>query len=169
MRFSYRNEYQDYRKHQELLHGSAYKALRAHYYSGLILPIGLGVTGLVGTLPHNPPIAFVIAGFLIGYLVKALPYRKHYDRATRLALKAIPEKDIILEVQEDGLQETVEGIKSFCPWASIHHFQLFQDVLFISLASNLWAIVPSRFLAQSESSLADLMSVLRAHNIEEKR
>ena len=168
MRLSYRNEYPDYWKHHELLNASAYQKVRSQYHAGLFLPVGIGVAGLVGTLPHNPPISFIIVALLIAYLFQALPYRKHFDRSMRVALQAIPEKDITLEIQEDGLHETVDGIKSFCPWASIQYFHVFKDVLFISLASNLWAIIPARFLTHSDSSLSHLLNALRAHNINEK-
>ena len=168
MRLSYRNEYIDYWKHQELLNGSAYRKLRSQYHAGLFLPVGIGVAGFVGTLPHNPAISFIIIALLVGYLFQALPYRKHFDRSMKVALQALPEKDIIMEIDEDGLHETVDGIKSFCPWPSIQYFQLFHDVLFVSLASNLWATIPCRYLTQPGGSPSDLLDVLRAHHINEK-
>jgi len=168
MRLSYRNEYPDFLKHYELLHGSAFSKLRSDYHIGLLLPVGIGIMGFVGTFPHNPPFSFLIAAGVAYYLILALPYKKHFDRSMEAAVKAFPEKDIILDTQEEGLLETVDGIKSFCPWESIRHYQVFKDVLFISLASNMWAIIPSRFLTQSGSSLPDLLNVLRAHNINEK-
>jgi len=168
MLLSYRNQYVDYWKHHELLNGSEYQKLRSQYHAGLFLPVGIGVAGFLGTLANNPASSFIIVTGLIGYLFHVLPYKKHFDRSMRVALQALPEKDIILEIKEDGLHETMDGIKSFCPWASIRYFQIFREVVFISLASDLWAIIPSRFLTQSGFSLSDLRNVLRAHNVNEK-
>lgn len=168
MRLSYRNEYADYWKHHELLNGEQYRKLRSQYYAGLFLPVGIGVAGFLGTFPHNPAISSIIIALLAVYLFQALPYEKHWGRSMRVALQALPEKDIILEIKDDGLYETVDGIKSFCPWTSIQYFQLYKDVLFISFASNLWAMIPSRFLTQSGNSLPDLLYVLRTHKINEK-
>ena len=167
MRLSYRNEYPDYWKHHELLNGAAYMKLRSQYHTGLFLPVGIGIAGFVGALPHSPAISFIIIALLVAYLFQALPYRKHFDRSTRVALQALPEKDIILEIREDGLHETADGIQSFCPWAAVQYFRIYQDVLFISLASNLWAMVPTRFLSKSGIPLSKIVDLLKEHKVNE--
>jgi len=167
MRFSYRNEYSDYLKHYELLHGSAFKELQSAYYSSLLLPVGFGVLGFAGTFPHSPVVSFLIIAGLVWYLIQAVPYKKHYDRAMETAMQALPDKDISLEVKAEGLVETVDGIESFCPWNSIEHYQMFKDVLFLSLKSNLWAIIPSSFLTEPGASMPELLGTLRSHSIKQ--
>jgi hypothetical protein len=168
MRFSYRNEFPDYMKHYELLNGSAYPRLRSSHYASLLLPVGIGVLGAMGTYSHTPALSALIIAGVIFYLVQAVPYRKIYDRSVGQAMRTRPEKDIILEIKNDGLVETVDGIESFCPWPSIKYFQIFQGDLFISLKANLWATVPARYLTAPDASMSELLNTLRAHNINEK-
>ena len=166
MRLSYRNELPDYRKHHELVGDAVYATLRSRYHAGLLLPVGIGFLGFVGTFPHNPPLSLSILAGVAYHLIHALPYRKHYDRLVLAAVRSLPEKDITLEIRENGLLEIADGIESFCPWGSVEHFQHFQDIIFILLKSNLWAIIPLRYLAASEA--AELVNILRSRNIDDK-
>lgn len=168
MRLSYRNEYSDYLKHHELVSGSFYTRLRLVHFSTLLLVTIIGVLGFVGTFPHDLLLAFLIAAGVIIYLVRALPYGRNYRRGVTDAIRTQPAKEITLEIREDGFLETMDGIESFCPWRSIESFQVYRDVLFVSLKSGLWATIPSRYLTNPGATLPDVLEILRSHNIPEK-
>ncbi len=58
--------------------------------------------------------------------------------------KTLPYKSVHLVVREDGIVETVEGIVSFVPWASVVNYAVFKNNLLIQLKANLWALIPKR-------------------------
>ena len=72
-----------------------------------------------------------------------------------------------LEVREDGLHETEDGIQSFVPWSSVRSFTVFGDTLFIELSANLWAIVPRGSVSPDPNAVDELIGALRGRGIKE--
>ena len=78
--------------------------------------------------------------------------------------RTMPRKTVRLAVREDGIVETVEGIVSFAPWASVVSYVVFRGNLFIQLKAGLWALIPGEPSVTPESR-ERIIESLKAHSI----
>ena len=111
-------------------------------------------------------VIFLILVFLSLFRLVRSP--RTYVYTLNSMVKKRPTKNVQLVVEDDGLHETVEGIKSYVPWSSIINFGIFKDVLFIKLNANLWAMIPRYGLDDTSATLDQLIEVLRKKGISER-
>ena len=164
----YRNTRAEARAHYELISGDAFRVSRLAHYQSLALWIGVLLLGSYAA--YKADMIFLMCALLaVGgiTLVRSLRYSRMYWTAVEQSLAARPDLEIKLEVHEDGLHETVEGIRSFVPWSSVKRFTLYRDTLFIELAAGLWAIIPRGSVKNGPTALDDLTRELRERGIEE--
>jgi hypothetical protein len=94
-------------------------------------------------------------------------FSREYWAAVEQSLSGHQETQVRLEVREDGMHETVEGIESFVPWTSVKSFTLHRDTAFIALTAGLWAIVPRNSVGPTPTAFDDLLRALRDKGIKE--
>jgi len=134
----YRNTRADFLAQYELLSAGAYRSARSAHYQSVgfwccVLLLG-GYAAFRADQLFLMCLLIAIGGWT---LVRSFPYSRTYWAAVEQSLSARPETQIRLEVQEDGLHETVDGIESFAPWSSVKGFTVFRETLFIELAASL--------------------------------
>ena len=70
-------------------------------------------------------------------------------------------------VDEKGLLETIEGVESFAPWASVVSYRVWEERVFVRLKSEMLATVPRCSLQEGSSSVDDLIALLRERGVPE--
>lgn len=129
------------------------------------------VLGLAMYAAWEARLIALLAGFLFwtAFLVAyAATYSRRYWRQLGVSMNALPAKRVRLEVRDDGLHETAEGVQSFAPWSAIIGYSLFGGVLFVELAGRLWAMILERTLSTSSPQLAHLVKNLQEHGVNER-
>lgn len=164
----YRNMRADFLALHELLLWDAYRSARAaHYWSigfwSCVLLLG-GYAAFRADQLFLMCLMIAIGGWT---LVRSFPYSRAYWTAVEQSLSGRPETQITLEVQEDGLHETLDGIESFVPWSAVKSFTVYRDTLFIELAASLWAIIPRSSVSLGSTAVDDLIRILREKGIAE--
>jgi HAMP domain-containing protein len=115
-------------------------------------------------------IAAVFVAMFLFYAVMVLPYSRVRKRAMRRLARGVPSKQIRLQIDEQGLHETVDGVvESFAPWNGVRNFTVSDDHLLVELAGDLWAIVPRANVNEGGTAFEELVQMLRSHGIAEKR
>lgn len=164
----YSNTKADLLAQYELISGDDYRSARTAHYKSVSSWVGVLLLGIYAAFEAE--LVFLMC-FLVAVggwtLIRSLPFSRMYWTAVEQALSARPETLIRLEVREDGLHETLEGIESYVPWTSVKSFTLFRDTIFIELAAGLWAIVPRGSVSLGSATVDDLIRVLRDKGIEE--
>ena len=86
-----------------------------------------------------------------------------------LAERSIRRRDVRLIIDDAGLHEEVEGIRSFAPWQAVKSYARVNDVLLVELAADLWALIPAvAFLGEGAASEGDVIAVLNARGVHER-
>ncbi|MDD0841249.1 YcxB family protein [Pseudomonas sp. Gutcm_11s] len=117
---------------------------------------------------HTQEVVFVfIALCFIGYKVAwFFQVRREFPKAFEAQIQKLAPREIQLTIDDDGLHETVEGVKSFAPWAAVTSHIQFRDTYFLQLAGGLMAIIPCSAVAKVSPPGEDaLISVLTAKQI----
>lgn len=70
-----------------------------------------------------------------------------------------------LEINEDGLHEEVEGVRSFAPWPCVLGYAHSNDVLLVRLKAGLWALVPRYGLLPGSADTEMLVDELKRKGI----
>lgn len=164
--YEYTNTLQDYLTQHGLCNPDAYHIARRMHYRFLILPLWAMLLGVVAALLANNALFayFIIAA--VGFpLCASIPFAARYRWALERSLGSNAPTEIRLEVAEDGMHETVEGIQSFAPWSSVRRFEVFHETIFVALAANRWAIIPRRSLSPSSDRFGDLIRVLQERTV----
>ncbi len=164
----YRNTKADFLAHYELISADAYRSARSAHYQ--YIAFWSGTLLIAGYLAFRANHLFLMWLLIVlgGWtLVRSIPYSRIYRAAVEQSLSARPETQIRLEVQEDGLHETLDGIQSFVPWSAVKAFTVFRDTLFIELAASLWAIVPRNSVSPGPTAVDDLIRILRDRGVKE--
>jgi len=166
----YTNTREDFLAQAELIHRDSYRSARSAHYQSVVFWSGmLALAAYASVLADN---IFLVCVFLVAlgwHLYQSIPYARLYRRALENSLRSRSEPQIRLEVKDDGLYETVDGIEGFAPWSSVKSYVLFRDILFIALSANLWAIIPQRSISSTSASLDDLIRILRDRGVKDSR
>jgi len=164
----YRNSLADLLAQYELVSGEGYRSARsAHYKSVAFWSAMLLLAGYIAFRSDQYFLMCLLIAMGGWSLLRSLPYARKYWAAVEQSLASRAETDVRLEVREDGLHETVEGIESFVPWKSVKSFTIHRDAVFIELTANLWAIVPRSSVRPAPTAIDDLLRVLRDRGIKE--
>ena len=164
----YRNTRADFLAHCELVSGASYRAARSAHYRSVAFWVGVVLLGSYAAFSANQIFLMCLLLVIGGWtLAQSVPYSRRYWAAVERSLSNRPETLIRLEVREDGLHESAEGIESFVPWSSVKGFTTHRDTVFIELTAGLWAIVPSNSVRPDKKAVEDLLSVLRGRGIKE--
>lgn len=111
----------------------------------------------------------LVFGIALTYqMQRSLRYPWQAKRVTEDFFRSGPEHAVVLTAGEDGLVEETCGIKSHAPWSSVKYFGERDGRIFVSLASEMWAIVTGNALESGSATLQDLRSLLEQHHIPEK-
>ena len=94
-------------------------------------------------------------------LVRLATIPNSYKKSIAATIKDRKEESIRLVVNDDGLQETTDGIVSFVPWSSVISYSVFKDILFIELKARLWSVIPRHSLSPASSPLEQLIEQLK--------
>ena len=161
---------EDIRTQYRLKLQNQYKASRSTHIQMLTARIGLLI--LASYCAYQSEIISAAVLFIvvaIKYLFESLPYSRIYWSAIDKSLTDHPTTHITMEVREDGLFETEEGIESFVPWCSVKCYTEFCDTLFIDLAAGLCAIIPRRSVTPSPSEVDNVIRILQERGIVESQ
>lgn len=165
MNLRYRNDREDYVNHLYLIHSLQSASNRWSYYRSLAYPALIGIIGVLAALPDKPFVACVIMAAIILCLAPRASFSNQLRATAEAHASAIPEKEIELSLEQDGLRELIGGIHSFVPWTSVHCYHLFRDTIFIELDSALWAIIPQCSLAGDTQELFEIEARLKDKGI----
>ena len=84
------------------------------------------------------------------------------------ANKRIRRRDVALHIDDDGLHEEIEGVRSFAPWPAIKSFRKVGHVLLIELAGEFKAVIPLvAFLGAGAPTEAEFIALLRSRGVSE--
>lgn len=164
--YEYSNTPQDYLAQHGLCNPDAYHIARRLHYRFLALPFWAMILGICAAMLANNAVLACLIIVAVGFpLCMSIPFAARYRSAVEQSLGSRSPTEVRLEVTDDGLHETVEGIQSFAPWSSVLRFEVFHETLFIALAANRWAIIPRRSLSPSSSAFDDLVNVLQERTV----
>lgn len=111
---------------------------------------------------------FLLLAVLVYLLVTFLMRSVHHIRTTRTPLastiRPTSSPTIQLTFDEDGLHETTAKIQSFAPWSALVSFTIYHQFLFIELANDQWAVIPS---GKDDPDVERIIQTLLAHNIKQ--
>jgi hypothetical protein len=137
------------------------------YDRGTAIMFGfLSVSGLYASFMGGHWVTFLViaAGSMaIGQKL----WKEHRSALQRVenALELGVGKCIKLEIGETGFTEHDRGVESFCPWKTIKNYCVFEEVLFVELANEQWAIVPGATLKPANVTLAQIEEILAGHGL----
>ena len=117
---------------------------------------------------HTQEVVFVLIalGFIAYKVAWFFQVRREFPKAFEAQIQKLAPREIQLTIDDDGLHETVEGVKSFAPWAAVKSHIQFRDTHFLQLAGDLMAIIPCTAVAKVSPPGEDaLISVLTAKQI----
>ncbi len=164
----YRNTRADFRTHYEILAASSYRTGRSEYYRSVAFWTAVVLLGAYAAFSAGQVFLMFLLLTMGGFsLARPFSYARKYWAAVDQLLSDRPETQIRLRVEEDGLHESMGGIESFVPWASVKRFTVFRDTLFIELGAALWAIVPRTSVSTNPGDYDTLIQLLRDRGIEE--
>jgi hypothetical protein len=164
----YRNTRADLLAHYRLASADAFRSARsAHYNSLAFWSVLLLLTSYAAFRADQ--VYLMCAVVLLGgwSLIRSLPFSRRYWASVEESLSTRPETRIRLEVREDGLHETEDGIQSFVPWSSVKSFTILGDRLFVELSASLWAIIPRGSVNTDPNAVDELIKTLRGRGIKE--
>lgn len=167
MNLRYRNDREDYVNHFCLIHAQHSASHRWSYYRSLALPALIGIIGVIAALPEKPFVACIIIAAMILYFAPRASYSKMLCASAEAHARAIPEREIELTFDQEGLRECIDGLQSFVPWKAVRRYHLFRGTIFIELDSALWAIIPKRSLAGDTRELLLIEERLQDKGIQE--
>jgi hypothetical protein len=165
----YRNTTDDLRTQCKLQMEDHYKSSRSKYVRSGLTSFALLILASYCAYQAN------LVGFLVFFLIVAITYLPKLFRYSQIYLSSIeesltgrPETQIRMEVREDGLLETEEGIVSFVPWSSIKSYKELCSTLFIDMTGSQCAIIPRNSVNPSPSSVDEVIQILRNRGIPER-
>jgi hypothetical protein len=164
----YPNSKDDLRTQYELKLKRWYDSTRLQYHLGVAAWFSLFI--LASFCAYSAGYVSCVILFLVvagKYLYNTLPYSRAYRSQLDEWSTDQPNTVIKLEIREDGLFETEEGIESFVPWTSVKSYTLFSDTLFINLSAGLCAIIPRPSVTPNPSAVDEVIRILKGKGIPE--
>jgi Ca2+/Na+ antiporter len=165
----YKNTKDDLRAQYELQMAKHFKAARPQYFRTVLFSTALLV--MASYCAYEASLYGFLIAFLVltvSYLFKSLPYSRNCQASIEKFLTNRSDTQIRMEVKDDGLLETEEGIQSFVPWSSIKNFTEFRGTLFINLNAGLYAMIPRDSVTTDPTAVDQLIAVLREKGITEE-
>jgi hypothetical protein len=127
--------------------------------------------GLVAAFKADSALLMLVLGTaLLARLTEPWGVKVGFKSAlAALAEKMIRRRDVRLTIDDAGLHEEVEGIRSFAPWPAVKSYARVNDVLLVELAADLWALIPAvAFLGEGAASEGEVIAVLNARGVHER-
>jgi len=82
------------------------------------------------------------------------------------AEKKVRRRDVSLRIDDEGLHEEVEGVRSFAPWPAVKSFRELGHILLVQLAGELWVVIPDvAFLGAGAPSKSEFIALLQSRGI----
>ncbi len=165
----YRNTTDDLRTQCKLQLEDHYKSSRSKYIRSGLTSFALLI--LASYCAYQADLVGFLVFFLIvaiSYLPKLFQYSQIYLSSIEESLTGRPEAQIRMEVREDGLLETEEGIVSFVHWSSIKSYKELSNILFIDTAGSQCAIIPRSSVTPSPSVVDEVIRLLQENGIPER-
>ena len=125
----------------------------------------------MGAARHNVIMAEMLLAsciFVVGLIYsisQSVPYRRSLHQLVVQSVADQRENEIHLEVDENGLVETIGEVRSFAPWEAVRGYRHVDGRLFVELASGSWAIIPERELRGEGDGFASLLSQLKERQV----
>ncbi len=117
-------------------------------------------------LAEKPLFTFLFIILLALNSARLIPLLKFRSRSISNSVKNLKEKDVVLYLNEEGLTEETNGIISKVPWTSVISYVLFKGNLFVELAGDLCAIVPSGPLKEGSNTIEEAVQYLKTNNVQ---
>lgn len=167
--FEYRNTTEDLKTQVELHMEDYYKSSRSKYIRSVLTSFVLLI--LASYCAYRADLVGFLVFFLIvaiSYLPKLFQYSQIYQSSIERSLIGRSETQIRMEVRDDGLLETEEGIECFVPWSSIKSYKELSNTLFINMAGSQCAIIPRSSVTPSPSVVNEVIRLLQDRGIPER-
>lgn len=107
----------------------------------------------------------VFTVMLVYAVCRQIPYSRVLEELYESSLTDVKERHIELEFDQRGLTETESGVVSFCPWESVVSYSLYNEILFIELKSEDWAIIDPSAFSREGQSLEGIIAELKNQHI----
>jgi len=109
---------------------------------------------------------FTTLGF---HLVNANNARRNFWQSILHEGAGVPDREVTLSINDDGLHETAEGICSHATWSAVKSFTLHKNTLIIRLPANLHAVIPASSLKPEGIALESIVRALRERGVSETK
>ena len=156
---------------EQLLHPHAYRDQYRAVWRQTLMFMAACALGFIAAFQAGSVLLMLVLGTaLLARLTVPWAFKDGFKLA-QLALleKHVRRRDVRLALDDRGLHEEVEGIRSFAPWQSVKSYARVNDVLLIELAADLWALIPDvAFLGEGAPSEANVIAMLHAHGVHER-
>ncbi|OOG39832.1 YcxB family protein [Polaromonas sp. A23] len=140
----------EYLARDELLHPEAFRTARAGFRREAVEYLIVCLFALLASWQTRETLFVLIALGFFGYKIAwFVIVQREFQKALAAAAKKQAPREIELIIDDQGLHETVEGVKSFAPWSAVKSQVRFKDTYFLALAGGLTAVVPCSALTQS--------------------
>jgi len=168
--YEYTNALGEYLAQCGLCNPDAYHVARRLHHRMLVLPAWATLLGILTAIVKQDAVIAAAFMILVGLpLLLSLPFSTRYRKALEQSFGPPSATDLRLEVDDEGLHEYSDGIRTFVPWSSVRRFEVYHDTLFVALAANRWAIIPKNSLSESSDPFDDLVRALQEKTIGEVR
>jgi hypothetical protein len=82
--------------------------------------------------------------------------------------RALPQKSLSLELSDQGLKESDEGVISLVPWPAVRSYWVFRRVICIELANGLTAQIPMQTLEDEAHQIPRLLAELANRGVQQR-
>ena len=133
-----------YAEWAEATNPGALAAFRKGYWSWCGLAAAPSLLGLVLAVSTRTPFfMLVFAALLVAMTFQATRYKVEHQKALAAGVAAISVKSVHLIIDDAGLHETISGVQSFAPWASVLSLIQRADTVIIRLSSGSSSLIPT--------------------------
>ncbi|KRB83813.1 YcxB family protein [Duganella sp. Root198D2] len=152
---------------QSVIGDTSRRALRTVWKDTLLF-VGACTFGFLAAFQANNRILMVLLG-TAGLARVLTPWDHKIKLQAQIAAhaeKSVRRRDISLRIDDEGLHEEVEGVRSFAPWPTVKSFRKLGHILLIRLAGELWVVIPEvAFLGAGAPSQTEFIALLQSHGV----
>ena len=158
----------EYLAKERLLNGDTLAQASRSVWRDTLLFAATCFLGLVASLKAESVLLGLAFGtVLLARLTVAWEFKSNFNASMNaLVDRKVRRRDVSLTVDAEGVHEEVEGVRSFAPWSAVKAVTKMEDVVFLELAGQMWAVIPTvAFLGAGAPSETEFIEMLQSKGV----
>jgi len=167
MEIAFRINADDYKVYYEESWSKQKRSQRTEYYSAALWYLVVLSLAVYFTIKHGEVFAtciFVV--FAAFYLRQNWSFERRWRAQVESYAGVIPEHLCHFSADDGGISQRTLGIELRVPWSEIRHYVVRSERLLVHFSFDRLVVVPLQVLSASQRT--DLISILEAHNVNQK-